>query len=222
MPIRVAIVEDDLGVQQALKTIVARAASLSFVGAYSSAEEAFDKILATRPEVALVDINLPGKSGITLVAELKAKFPKLLVMMITVYEDGDQIFASLQAGAAGYMLKRSQPEEIVQGIEQLYAGGSPMSPEVARKVVAFFQRRPPSNEGLEQLTPREMDILSELAEGCRYKEIAENLKISIETVRTHIQHIYVKLHVQSRTEAVVKYMRTQSGTGADVKSGKQN
>lgn len=221
MPIRVAIVEDDLGVQQALKAIVTRSPSLSFAGAYSSAEEAFDKILATRPEVALVDINLPGKSGIALVAELKVKFPRLLVMMITVYEDGDQIFASLQAGASGYMLKRSQPEEIVQGIEQLSAGGSPMSPEVARKVVAFFQKRGTNTDELEQLTPRELSILSELAKGFRYKEIADNLKISIETVRTHIQHIYVKLHVQSRTEAVVKFMRTQGGGGSDAKAEKK-
>ena len=137
MSIRVAIVEDDLGVQQALKAIVTRADNLRFVGAYGSAEEAFDKILTTRPEVALVDINLPGKNGIELVTELKAKLPELLVMMITVYEDGDQIFAALQAGAAGYLLKRSEPEEIVQGIEQLYAGGGPMSPAVASKVIAF-------------------------------------------------------------------------------------
>ena len=169
--------------------------------------------------MALVDINLAGKSGITLVAELKAKFPELLVMMITVYEDGDQIFASLQAGATGYMLKRSQPEEIVHGIEQLYAGGAPMSPEVARKLVGFFQRRPPSTTGLEQLTPREMKILSELAEGFRYKEIAENLKISIETVRTHVQHVYVKLQVQSRTEAVVKFLKTKGGAGVEGKAG---
>jgi DNA-binding NarL/FixJ family response regulator len=211
MQIRVAIVEDDRGVQNALKTIVQRAPALSFDGAYGSAEEALGKILASRPDVALVDINLPGKSGIKLVSELKEKLPKLQVMMITVYEDGDQIFASLQAGASGYMLKRSQPAEIVQGIEQLHSGGSPMSPDVARKVVSFFQQRKPSGKDLEQLTTREMEILSELAKGYRYKEIADRLNIGIETVRTHTHHIYEKLHVQSRTEAVVKFMRTSSG-----------
>jgi DNA-binding NarL/FixJ family response regulator len=211
MSIRVAIVEDDLGVQKALKAIVQRAPSLSFDGAYGSAEEAFDKIIQNRPHVALVDINLPGKSGIKLVAELKAKLPKLQIMMITVYEDGDQIFASLQAGASGYMLKRSQPDEIIHGIEQLHTGGSPMSPDVARKVVSFFQQRRPTAADLDQLTAREMEILTELAKGYRYKEIADRLNIGIETVRTHTHHIYEKLHVQSRTEAVVKFMQTSSG-----------
>lgn len=214
MPIRVAIVEDDLGVQKHLKAIVQRATSLSFDGAYSSAEEAFDQIIERRPDVVLMDINLPGKSGIRLVLELKAKLPKLQVMMITVYEDGDQIFASLQAGASGYLLKRSQPEEIVQGIEQLHLGGSPMSPDVARKVVSFFQQRKSTADDLAQLTRRELEILTELAKGYRYKEIADRLNIGTETVRTHTHHIYEKLHVESRTEAVVKYMQTASGKAA--------
>jgi DNA-binding NarL/FixJ family response regulator len=214
MSIRVAIVEDDPGVQQALKRIVQRAPSLSFDGAYSSAEEAFEPLSSSRPDVTLVDINLPGKSGIRLVSELKAKLPKLQVMMITVYEDSEQIFDSLQAGASGYLLKRSQPEEIVQAIEQLHVGGSPMSAEVARKVVTFFQQRKPAGEELDQLTSRELEILKELSKGYRYKEIAGRLEIGIETVRTHIHHIYEKLHVQSRTEAVVKYMQSQGGDEA--------
>jgi DNA-binding NarL/FixJ family response regulator len=211
MSIRVAIVEDDAGVQQALKTIVQKAPHLSLDGAYGSAEEAFQPMLANRPDVALVDINLPGKNGITLVSELKAGWPKLQVMMITVYEDTDQIFASLQAGASGYLLKRAEPEEIVRGIEQLHAGGAPMSAEVARKVVSFFQQRPRDQADLDQLTPRELEILTELSRGYRYKEIADHLKIGIETVRTHVHHIYEKLHVQSRTEAVVKFLQTQGG-----------
>jgi DNA-binding NarL/FixJ family response regulator len=132
-------------------------------------------------------------------------------MMITVYEDTDQIFASLQAGASGYLLKRAEPEEIVRGIEQLHAGGAPMSAEVARKVVSFFQQRPRDQADLDQLTPRELEILTELSRGYRYKEIADRLKIGIETVRTHVHHIYEKLHVQSRTEAVVKFLQTQGG-----------
>lgn len=211
MPIRVAIVEDDSGVREALKAIVRKASSLSFDAAYESAELALEGILAGRPDVALVDINLPGKSGITLVAELKAKLPRLQVMMITVYEDSDQIFDSLRAGASGYLLKRSQPQEIVQAIELLKAGGAPMSAEVARKVVDFFQKHAAERSDLEQLTSRELEILKELSKGYRYKEIADRLKIGTETVRTHVHHIYEKLHVESRTEAVVKFMRLQSG-----------
>jgi len=209
MSIRVAIVEDDAGVRETLKTIVQKAPNLSFDGAYASAEAAFEPILSNRPDVALVDINLPGKSGITLVAELKARRPKLLVMMITVYEDSDQIFNSLQAGASGYLLKRSQPQEIVQAITQLQAGGAPMSAEVARKVVDFFQRRAEIASELKQLSAREMEILRELSKGYRYKEIADHLNIGIETVRTHVHHIYEKLHVESRVEAVMKFVQNQ-------------
>jgi DNA-binding NarL/FixJ family response regulator len=156
-----------------------------------------------------VDINLSGKSGITLVSELKAKLPKLQVMMITVYEDSDQIFDSLRAGASGYLLKRSSPQEIVQAVELLKAGGAPMSAEVARKVVDFFKKNTTARSDLEQLTSRELEILKELSKGYRYKEIADRLKIGLETVRTHIHHIYEKLHVESRTEAVVKFMQHQ-------------
>jgi RNA polymerase sigma factor (sigma-70 family) len=211
MPIRVSIVEDDIGVQIALKGILSCAPSLTFVGAYGSAEQAYVSIVSDPPDVVLMDINLPGKSGIQLVKELKAKLPQLLVMMMTVYEDGDRIFASLQAGASGYMLKRSeQPEEIIQSIEQLAQGGSPMSPDVARKVVSFFQQRKAINDELARLTPREHEVLTELSKGYRYKEIADRLKIGVETVRTHIQKIYEKLHVESRTEAVVKFMQNTS------------
>jgi DNA-binding NarL/FixJ family response regulator len=210
MAIRVAIVEDDAGVRETLKKIVQKAPNLSFDGAYASAEEALEPIAMNRPDVALVDINLPGKSGITLVAELKGRLPKLQVMMITVYEDGDQIFDSLQAGASGYLLKRTPPPEIVQGIVQLHAGGAPMSAEVARKVVDFFKRRTKVESELKQLSAREMEILRELSKGYRYKEIADHLNIGIETVRTHVHHIYEKLHVESRVEAVMKFVQNQS------------
>ena len=211
MPIRVAIVEDDLGIQKSLVAILQRAPSLTFDQAYGSAEEALAPILHRRPDVVLMDINLPGKSGIQLVGELKAVQPALQVMMMTVYEDGNQIFAALQAGASGYLLKRSQPDEIVQAIEQVHQGGAPMSPDVARKVVSFFQQRKAADSEVSQLTPRELEVLSELAKGYRYKEIADRLKIGTETVRTHIQKIYGKLHVESRTEAVVKFMQRRSG-----------
>jgi len=213
MSIRVAIVEDDAGVRETLKKIVQKAPMLSLDGAYGSAEEAFEPIASNRPDVALVDINLPGKSGITLVAELKGRLPKLQVMMITVYGDGDQIFDSLQAGASGYLLKRSQPQEIVQAIVQLHTGGAPMSAEVARKVVDFFKRHAKTQSELKQLSAREMEILRELSKGYRYKEIADHLGIGIETVRTHVHHIYEKLHVESRVEAVMKFVQDQTAGG---------
>jgi len=216
MPIRVAIVEDDPGVRDGLVSIVRRAPRLQLAGTYDCAEAALKGIRENLPDVMLADINLPGRSGIELVAELKGRFPRLLIMMITVYEDGDQIFASLQAGASGYLLKRSTPTEIVQAIEQLHAGGSPMSPEIARKVVSFFHRSSPQPAELKQLTARELEILTELSQGYLYKEIADRLKIGLETVRTHVHHIYEKLHVQSRTEAVVKFLQ-QDGRGGPGK-----
>jgi DNA-binding NarL/FixJ family response regulator len=216
MPIRVAIVEDDPGVRAGLVSIVRRAARLQLAGSYDCAEAALKGIPEDLPDVLLADINLPGRSGIELVAELKGRFPRLLIMMITVYEDGDQIFASLQAGASGYLLKRSTPAEIVQATEQLHAGGSPMSPEIARKVVSFFHRSSTQPAELKQLTARELEILTELSQGYLYKEIADRLKIGLETVRTHVHHIYEKLHVQSRTEAVVKFLQ-QDGRGGPGK-----
>ncbi len=216
MPIRVTIVEDDAGMRETLRKIVQTAPMLSLDGAYESAEKGFEPIVANRPDVALVDINLPGRSGITLVAQLKERLPGLQVMMITVYQDGDQIFDSLQAGASGYLLKRSQPMEIIQAIVQLHAGGAPMSAEVARKVVDFFKRQTKTTSELKQLSARETEILRELSKGYRYKEIADHLKIGIETVRSHVHHIYEKLHVESRVEAVMKYIRDQSpGKGGE-------
>jgi DNA-binding NarL/FixJ family response regulator len=206
MPIEVAIVEDDPGLRESLVALVRRAPRLQCVADYGTGEAALAGLPAVRPDVVLVDINLPGMSGIELAAKLKGKLPKLQVMMITMYEDCDQIFASLQAGATSYLLKRSQPAEILQAIEELNAGGSPMSPEIARKVVSFFHRATASQSEVGQMTKRENEILSQLAKGYMYKEIADNMGISIETVRTHLQNIYGKLHVHSRTEAVVKFL----------------
>jgi len=206
MPIQIAIVEDDRGLRESLAALINRAPRLRCVAEYAKAESALVGIPQIQPTAALVDINLPGMSGIELVAQLKVKMPKLQLMMITMYEDCDQIFASLQAGATGYLLKRSQPDEIIQAVEQLISGGSPMSPEIARKVVTFFHKSPSAKSEVEQLTKRETEIISQLAKGYMYKEIADNMGISMETVRTHLQHIYGKLQVHSRTEAVVKFL----------------
>jgi len=206
MLIQIALVEDDLGLRESLTALINQAPRLRCVAEYGTAEAALIGIPKVQPNAALVDINLPGMSGIELVSQLKVKMPRLQLMMITMYEDCDQIFASLQAGATGYLLKRSQPAEIIQAIEQLINGGSPMSPEIARKVVSFFHKTPAAKSEVAQLTKRETEILSQLAKGYMYKEIAENMNIGMETVRTHLQHIYGKLQVHSRTEAVVKFL----------------
>ena len=206
MPIRVSIVEDDQGVREAITGIIRSSAGLQFVAAFANAEEALKKIGSSNTDVALVDINLPGMSGIQLVAELKNAHPHIHLMMMTVYEDSEQIFNSLQAGATGYLLKRARPAEIIEAIKDVHRGGSPMSPEIARKVVLFFHKRQTNTEKMEQLTKRETEILTQLAKGSLYKEIADDMNISLDTVRTHLQHIYNKLQVHSRTEAVLKFL----------------
>lgn len=209
MPIRVAIVEDDSGVRETLAAMINEAPGMRCTSQFASAEEALNKFPADSVDVALVDINLPGRSGIDLVGQLKLSHPKLHLLMMTVYEDSEQIFNSLQAGATGYLLKRSRRAEVLAAIRDVAQGGSPMSPQIARKVVQFFHRRSQSSGELEQLTKRETQILSQLAKGRLYKEIADEMTISLDTVRTHLQHIYGKLQVHSRTEAVVKYLELQ-------------
>jgi DNA-binding NarL/FixJ family response regulator len=206
MSIRVSIVEDDKGIRETLAAMISEAPGLQCVAEFGSAEEALKKFSARDCDVALVDINLPGRNGIQLVAELKTKYPKLHLLMMTVYEDSEQIFNSLQAGATGYLLKRARPAEIVGAIHDVVKGGSPMSPEIARKVVLFFHQRRSAAAELEQLTTRETEILSRLAKGSIYKEIADQMNISLDTVRTHLQHIYNKLQVHSRHEAVLKFL----------------
>lgn len=158
------------------------------------------------PDVVLMDIKLPGMSGIECVLRLKQLLPTVQVLMLTTYEDSDLIFNSLRAGASGYLLKKTHPAEILQAIGQVHDGGSPMSVHVARKLVNHFQQIPQPALEVEQLTPREREILDLLAKGYRYKEIVDHLNISLSTVRTHIRAVYEKLHVQSRTEAVVKLL----------------
>jgi DNA-binding NarL/FixJ family response regulator len=204
--IKVAIVEDNLGTRESLRELLGRAASLTCVGVYANAEAALAGIPEQRPEVVLMDINLPGMSGIDCVAEIKARLPKTQILMLTTYEEGDLIFDSLRNGASGYLLKNMPPSEIVTAIEQVRAGGAPMSMQIARKVVNYFQRVRHAASEVEQLTRREQEILSLLAKGYLYKEIADHLSISLSTVRAHLHTVYEKLHVQSRTQAVVKFL----------------
>jgi|SRR5882724_6868205 len=206
MAITISIVEDDKKTRSNLTALLKGETRLALLSEYGSGEEAVIGIPLVKPQVALVDIHLPGMSGIECTAKLKAQLPELQVLMLTAYEDSDLIFNSLRAGASGYLLKRMVPTELIQAIEQVLLGGSPMSMRVARKVVDHFHRiRKPCSE-METLTKREQEILTLLAKGYLYRQIGDTLGISLGTVRTYLQRIYEKLHVQTRTEATVKFL----------------
>lgn len=206
MPIKVAIVEDNAQFSNTLGKVINRAEGFQCVGIFSSAEEALEEIEKNPPDVVLMDINLPGMNGVECVAKLKKILPKTQIVMLTVYEDTDNIFNALKAGATGYLLKRTSKDELLEAIRDVYKGGSPMTTHIARKVVQSFQKTAPVSPS-ENLTPREQEVLDCLAKGFLYKEISDKLGISYETVRTHIRRIYEKLQVRSRTEAVAKYLK---------------
>jgi DNA-binding NarL/FixJ family response regulator len=206
MPIQVAIVEDDEGIRAGLANMIERSSGFGFIGSYPDAESALLYLPRCKPEVVLMDINLPKMDGVECVRQLKPKLPAVQFIMLTVYEGNERLFQSLMAGANGYLLKRTPPAKLLAAIREVHAGGSPMSPQIARRVVQHFRQTPAPISNLEQLTPREKDILDQLSKGFRYKEIVDNLGMSIDTVRTHIRKIYEKLRVHSRTEAVVKYL----------------
>ena len=201
----VCIVEDQRDTRESLVVLVNGTEGLRCLNAYPTGEAALAGIPKEKPNIALVDINLPGMSGIECVGKLKTQMPDLHVLMLTTYEEGELIFNSLRAGASGYLLKNMPPEELLEALEQVHAGGAPMSMQVARKVVAYFHASASAAADVEKLTPREHEILELLARGSLYKEIAYQLGISLPTVRTHLRHIYEKLHVQTRTEAAAKY-----------------
>ncbi|HSY17396.1 MAG TPA: response regulator transcription factor [Candidatus Acidoferrales bacterium] len=205
MPVTVCLVEDNHEVRESCAALLNGAPGLKCLGAYCSAEEALEKIPLAPPDVALVDIHLPGMSGIECVAKLKAELPDLQILMLTLYERGDLIFNSLRAGANGYLLKSMSSADLIRAVEQVHAGGVPMTMSVARKVIACFQNGEPPASPVEALTPREQEILEQLGKGCYYREISESLGISLSTVRTHLHSVYRKLHVKSRTQAVIKF-----------------
>ena len=206
MQIKVAIVDDDEGIRSSLSALIKRAKDLKLTGEFANGETALKEIPKNLPDVVLMDINLPGMSGVQCTAQLKAALPKTQILMLTAYENSDLIFESLRSGAGGYLMKNTEPDEIVAAIEQVHAGGSPMSMPIARKVVSHFQEIKKPSAEFEQLTPRELEILSLLAKGFLYKEIADQLKISLHTVRGHVHLVYGKLHVQSRSEAIIKFL----------------
>ena len=202
----IALVEDDPALRETLAELLAAAPQWSLTGSFPDAESALAGMKDACPEVVLMDIQLPGMSGIECVAKLKELHPAAQVLMVTVYDNNDRIFNALAAGASGYLLKRDAPGKLVEALDELLSGGSPMSGAIARKVVQHFQAAPPSKNEDHNLTPREKQILELLVKGNLYKEIAWDLGIGVETVRTHLHNIYAKLHVRTRTEAVVKYL----------------
>jgi DNA-binding NarL/FixJ family response regulator len=211
-PIQVALVEDDPGVRANLAAMLDGSPGFHCQAAYADGASALKGIPSNCPDLVLMDINLPGMLGTECVRQLKAIAPTLPVLMLTVYDDSEQIFKSLMAGATGYLLKRTPKDKLLEAIREVNEGGAPMSRQIARRVVQFFHnlehapaasRRAPE---MTTLTEREEQVLAALAKGLAYKEIADTLNISFETVRTHVRSIYEKLHVHSRTEAVLKYL----------------
>jgi DNA-binding NarL/FixJ family response regulator len=201
--IAVAIVEDIGEIREGLRILIDNSSDFSCKEVYASAEEALVILPQSQPDVVLMDIHLPGMNGIECIRQLKQECPSTQFIMSTVYEDDDNIFESLKAGASGYLLKKTEPVKILDAIKEVYHGGSPMSTQIARKVIASFQAKDGIDE-TDVLTPKEKEILKALSKGLRYKEIAYEMHISIETVRSHVRRIYEKLHVQSRTEALNK------------------
>ena len=207
MPITVSIVEDYSPTREDLSQLINRTAEFRCVSEHATAEDAIERVPNFAPNVVLMDINLPGISGVDAVRKLKTLLPQTQFIMSTVYKDSDAIFSALMAGANGYLLKQTPPKELLAALREVCAGGTPMTSQIARKIVEEFRKyQAPAND-TEGLTAREQEVLELLAQGCLYKEIADTLQITYRTVSTHIQHIYEKLHVHSRAQAVAKHRR---------------
>ncbi|HTI72685.1 MAG TPA: response regulator transcription factor [Candidatus Limnocylindria bacterium] len=208
---RVAIVEDNRIIRESLSEFVDADPDCRCVGTCSTAEEALRQLPRLLPEIVLMDVQLPGMSGIDCTTQLKQLLPTVQIIMVTVYEDTERIFKALRAGACGYILKRSPPEELMAAMREVRQGGAPMSREIARKVIASFQEPLAANAEVEELSPREREILELLAEGFPNKEIASRVGLTDGTVRWHLRHVYHKLHVRSRTEAALKFRSLKNG-----------
>lgn len=200
----VALVEDDRGLREQLLEVLGTDTEIKCLGVFGSAEDGLKKIPLLKPDVVLMDIQLPGMSGIECVAELRRLMPSVNIIMVTVYEDNGRIFKALKAGANGYIIKSRLSEDLLQAIRDVFNGGAPMSIHIARKVVNYFHSMGPSRTSDKDLSAREDQVLTLLASGFIYKEIGEKLNISVETVRSHVEHICEKMHVRNRIEAVAK------------------
>jgi DNA-binding NarL/FixJ family response regulator len=206
MGIKVGLIEDKENIREGLAALLNGSPGYTCVAACSTAEDGLKMLPAVRPDVVLMDIQLPGLSGIEAIPRLNELLPDTEIMMLTVYEDDDKIFRSLAAGATGYILKGTPPAELLEAIDSLHRGGSPMTDQIARRVVQAFRTMGASRLETENLSGRESEVLAAVAKGYRDKEVAEQLFLSAETVRTHLRNIYKKLHVRTRTEAVLKFL----------------
>jgi len=204
MPIKVAIVEDSQEVREGIAYLLKASQGFQCVATFGSAEDALDDLVKAEPDVVLMDIGLPGMSGIECIRQLKPSNPQIEFMVLSVFEDEERILESIKAGASGYLIKNTPPAKILEAIQDLHNGGSPMSNQIARRVLESMRGDSSGNSELDGLSKREQIVLQNLSEGFMYKEIAENLSISIHTVRSHVHNIYEKLHVSNRTEALRK------------------
>ena len=207
MCIRVALVEDNDDLRKSMKSLLQRSPSLRVVADYPDAESALADMVRQGPDVVLMDVKLPKMDGVECVRQLKTLLPTVLVVMLTVHDDNDSLFNSILAGADGFLLKDTVPSRLVAAIEEVRSGGSPMTPQIARRIVQRFRKGDPEPAEMGNLTPREREVLEQLALGNRYKEISDKLGISLDGIRFHIRGVYNKLHVHSRTEAVLKFLK---------------
>jgi len=201
--ITICIIEDLIEIQKGLQTIIESDSRFELLRCFENAETAIAELPLLKPDIVLTDINLPGKSGIDCIIEVKSKIPDTQFIMFTIYEDNDQVFEALKAGASGYILKNTAPEKIIESLIELHEGGSPMSPKIARKVLSSFNVITKNNVS-ELISKREQEVLELLSKGFLYKEIAEKLNITLSTVKRHLNHVYEKLQVQNKTEAINK------------------
>ena len=207
MSIRVALVEDNDDLRMSMKSLLKRSARLRVVADYSDAESALADLVPHKPDVVLMDVKLPRMDGVECARLLKSLLPTVLIIMLTIHDDNDSLFNSILAGADGFLLKDTVPSRLVEAIEEVCQGGSPMTPQIARRIVQRFRKTGSEPANVENLTPREREVLEQLALGNRYKEISDNLGISLDGIRFHIRGVYNKLHVHSRTEAVLKFLK---------------
>jgi DNA-binding NarL/FixJ family response regulator len=207
MSIRIALVEDNDDLRVSMKNLLKRASRLRVVADYADAESALADVGRQKPDVVLMDVKLPRMDGVECVRLLKNLLPTVLIIMLTVHDDNDSLFNSVLAGADGFLLKDTVPSRLVEAIEEVCQGGSPMTPQVARRIVQRFRKTGAEPANVENLTPREREVLEQLALGNRYKEISDKLGISLDGIRFHIRGVYNKLHVHSRTEAVLKFLK---------------
>src|ERR1017187_1898990 len=206
MNTRIALVEDDNGLRASMVSLLNRTSWIRVVADYADAKSALADVARRKPDVVLMDVNMPEMDGIECVRQLKVLLPAAHILMLTVHDDNDSLFNSILAGADGYLLKDTVPSRLLAAIREVCSGGSPMTRQIARRIVPRFRKNDPDPMNIENLTPREIEVLKQLALGNQYKEISDNLGISIDGIRFHIRGIYNKLHVHSRTEAVLKYL----------------